>query len=148
MFTQLPLHAKLLAVFALAQLPLMLLANALDWTRYASGQESQLVDVALDGSAISGPITAPAWFLVAIYLTSRRGRRLRLAGDLLVLLAGVLILGNGIASFFTDTDVFLETPQAILTLGSICFTLAGAAIAGTTLGSLLKRTSAVPAAAR
>ena len=143
MLNRLPTHSRLLLGFALAQPPLMALALATGWTGSDPAVDSELADVALNGSSISGPLTAPAWFLVAVHLTGRRGRA-GLVGTALVLLAGVLIMGNGFAALVSDVPS--DTPGGGYGVAAVVFMLAGAAIASATLGSLLRK--AVPAPAR
>ena len=131
-----PLHSRLLAGFALAQVPLILIGAALEWYRYAPKGNGAVADIALQGGTISGPVTAQLWFLPVAYLAARGGRTGTIFTTITAV-AGLLILGNGIASFFADAPA--DTPQAALVHGSIAFSLAGAAIAGAALGSLIRR---------
>ena len=131
-----PMHSRLLAGFAVAQVPLILLGAALEWYRYAPKGNGAVADIALQGGTISGPITAQIWFLPVAYLATRGGR----TGSVFTAItaaAGLLIFGNGIASFFAEAPA--ATPGAALALGSVLFSVAGAVIAGAALGALIRR---------
>ena len=137
-----PLHSRLLAGFALAQVPLILIGAALEWYRYAPKGNGAIADIALQGGTISGPITAQIWFLPVAYLAARGGRTGTVC-TAITAVAGLLILGNGIASFFADAPA--STPDAALALGSVLFSVCGAVIAGAALGSLIRRHAPAPA---
>jgi hypothetical protein len=137
-----PLHSRLLAGFALAQVPLILIGAALEWYRYAPKGNGAVADIALQGGTVSGPITAQIWFLPVAYLAARGGRT-GTVFTAVTAIAGLLILGNGVASLFADAPA--QTPGAALVIGSIAFSLAGAAIAGAAIGSLIRRLAPAPA---
>lgn len=116
---------RALTTFAVAQVPLMLIAAALGWRRYALDPEALLANLAFHGSALSGPLSAQLPFLAVAWAASRPGR-LGAVATWTVAVAGLLITANGLGSLASVDPV--DTPAAALTAGSLGFGAAGLAI--------------------
>jgi hypothetical protein len=126
--------ARAAIAFAAAQVPLALIAIALEWSDDRSG--SIVSDVVLYGSPISGPLQPQLIFLTLALLATRAGRRTSLLGTAGIAVMGVLVTINGLMAALGDAE---HAPQAAATVGGIGFTAAGLTITAIAAYDLSRR---------
>jgi hypothetical protein len=119
-----PAPARVAIAFALVQLPLMLIAAALDWrTEWGAPEQAgaALADSIKYGSAISGPL-APQVVLLVLAAVATRRDRFGLVATAGIGLMGVLIAFNGTMSALSDP---VDAPAAALVTAGAVFAAAG-----------------------
>lgn len=119
--------------FALANIPLGLLAAAFDWRTtldVTDRRRSAARSFATRGTALSGPV-APVVLTGALGLFARRQGRAGLAATGLTGVMGTLIAINGIRQGLSSPRP--HSPRAVLLAGGVIFTAFGSVLAGTSV---------------
>ena len=131
--------------FALANVPLGSLAVALDWRTtldVADRRRSAARSFVSHGTALSGPV-APVMLTAALGLLARLQGRAGLAATGLIGVMGTLIAINGVRQGISSPQP--HSPRAALLAGSVTFTAFGAALAGTSVRAIARRSPATDA---
>lgn len=139
-----PTVSRLAFAFVACWIPLLLLALATGWSDSGTANDggSRLAEYALDGSAVSGPLSAQLILLVLAFGARRRGR-LGLVFTGLFGLMGAAIAFNGAASGLADHEA---TPQVVAAIAGLGFFAFGTALIAAAAGRLLTPRSAAAAA--
>jgi hypothetical protein len=123
--------------FALAQIPLALIAIAAEWrgTYEAPEHAGPIVkDVVIYGSQISGPLMPQLIFAFLAFLATRSSRRVSTIGTALIGVMGVLVTYNGAMAGLTEPE---HAPQAAAVAAGIGFTAAGIALVAVSVRALV-----------
>jgi hypothetical protein len=131
--------ARAAIAFAVAQIPLALIAIAAEWrgTYEAPEHAGPIVkDVLVFGSQISGPLMPQLIFVALAFLATRSSRRISTLGTAGIGVMGVLVTYNGAMAGLTEPE---HAPQAAAIAAGIGFTAAGVALVVLSVRSLIQR---------
>jgi hypothetical protein len=131
--------ARAAVAFAVAQLPLAVVAIALEWRgSWAVPEEPGpiVADVLQSGSAISGPLLPQVIFaLLALVATRARGRW-NVVATAGIGVMGLLVTFNGAMSGLTEAE---HAPQAAAAAAAVGFVAAGLTLVGLSARDLTRR---------
>lgn len=138
-----PTVSRLAFAFVSLWIPLLLLALATGWSDNGTDEgASRLTAYVLEGSAVSGPLSAQL-ILLALAFGARRSGRVGLVATALLGLMGAAIAFQGAASGLADHE---QTPQVVGSIAGFGFFAFGTALIAASAGRLLAPRHAAAAA--